>query len=179
MTRLQRVENLLLRTKLVLPPVRAKQVGRPRLIEKLKSGLDKALIMVSAPAGYGKTTLVSGWLREIGIPFTWLSVDQDDNEPQRFLQYLVAALRKVVPTIPGDAVANVSSDFRRIPRDPSYYPDQRNLCGCEAGGSGARRPAGDSCSTRTVCVGVPARTHSIGTAPRFHIPQRSPSSTWA
>jgi LuxR family maltose regulon positive regulatory protein len=94
----------LLMTKLFLPPVRAKQVGRPRLIEKLNSGLDKALIMVSAPAGYGKTTLVSGWLREIGLPSAWLSLDDDDNEPRRFLQYLVAALRKVVPTVPDDAV---------------------------------------------------------------------------
>lgn len=96
--------NSLLRTKLFVPPVRAKRVGRPRLTDKLNGGLDKSLILVSAPPGYGKTTLVSSWLREIGVPSTWLSLDEDDNEPRRFLQYLVAALRKVVPTVPGDAV---------------------------------------------------------------------------
>ncbi len=93
----------LLATKLVVPPIREKRVGRERLTEKLNRGLDKALILVSAPAGYGKTTLVSGWLREIPIASTWLSLDEEDNEPRRFLQYLVAALRRVAPSIPADA----------------------------------------------------------------------------
>jgi LuxR family maltose regulon positive regulatory protein len=93
-----------LSTKLLVPPLRSKRVGRPRLIEKLNGGLDKPLILISAPAGYGKTTLVSTWLREIGIPSTWLSLEEDDNEPRRFLGYLVAALHKVVPSIPADAV---------------------------------------------------------------------------
>ena len=96
--------DALLRTKLFVPPVRAKRVGRPRLTEKLNGGLERALVLVSAPAGYGKTTLVSGWLREIGISSTWLSLDEDDNEPRRFLQYLVAALRNVAPAVPADAV---------------------------------------------------------------------------
>ncbi len=96
--------DTLLRTKLFLPSTRTRQVARPRLIEKLNGGLDKALILVSAPAGYGKTTLVSSWLRESGIPAAWLSLDEEDNEPRRFLEYLVAALRGVVPAIPGDAV---------------------------------------------------------------------------
>src|SRR5512136_2264215 len=98
------VTGSLLATKLFVPSVRSRQVDRPRLIEKLNGGLDKALILVSAPAGYGKTTLVSSWLHEIGIPSAWLSLDEDDNEPRRFLQYLVAAIRMVVPAIPGDAV---------------------------------------------------------------------------
>src|SRR5512143_133662 len=94
----------LLRTKLFVPSVRSRQVDRPRLIEKLNGGLDKALILVSAPAGYGKTTLVSSWLHEVGISSAWLSLDEQDNEPRRFLQYLVAAVRTVVPSVPGDAV---------------------------------------------------------------------------
>lgn len=97
------VGDSLLRTKLSVPPVRANRVGRPRLIDKLNTGLDKALILVSAPAGYGKTTLVSGWLRELGIPSAWLSLDEDDNEPRRFLEYFVAALAGIVPGIPADA----------------------------------------------------------------------------
>jgi LuxR family maltose regulon positive regulatory protein len=102
------VADSLLRTKLFVPPARAKLVGRPRLNEKLNAGLDRSLILVSAPAGYGKTTLVSGWLRETGIASTWLSLDEDDNEPRRFLQYLVAAIQKIVPTVPGDAVQMLS-----------------------------------------------------------------------
>lgn len=98
------VTDSLLRTKLFVPSVRSRQVDRPRLIEKLNGGLDKALILVSAPAGYGKTTLVSSWLHEIGISSAWLSLDEQDNEPRRFLQYLVAAIRTVVPSVPGDTV---------------------------------------------------------------------------
>ncbi len=94
----------LLRTKLFVPVVRSTQVDRPRLVEKLNTGLDKALILVSAPAGYGKTTLVSSWLREIGIPSAWLSLDEEDNEPRRFLQYLTAAIQRVVPSVPDDAL---------------------------------------------------------------------------
>jgi LuxR family maltose regulon positive regulatory protein len=99
------VADSLLRTKLFVPAVRAKAVSRPRLSEKLNGGLDKALVLVFAPAGYGKTTLVSTWLREIEVPSAWLSLDEDDNEPRRFVQYLVAALRGIVPTVPGEAVA--------------------------------------------------------------------------
>ena len=55
--------------------------------------------MVSAPAGYGKTTLVSSWLRETGIPSAWLSLEESDNDPVRFLQYLLTALQKIVPNI--------------------------------------------------------------------------------
>jgi LuxR family maltose regulon positive regulatory protein len=95
--------STLLRTKLVLPPLREKRVGRQRLIEKLNGGLDRTLVLVSAPAGYGKTTLVSGWLREIPVSSAWLSLEDEDNEPIRFLQYLVAALGKIVPSIPADS----------------------------------------------------------------------------
>src|SRR5574340_295631 len=85
------VAESLLRTKLFVPPIRARQVSRPRLMEKLDAGLERPLILVSAPAGYGKTTLVSSWLRETGIASAWLSLDEDDNELRRFLQYLVVA----------------------------------------------------------------------------------------
>jgi LuxR family maltose regulon positive regulatory protein len=95
--------SALLRTKLVLPPLRDKRVGRGRLIEKLNGGLDRALILVSAPAGYGKTTLVSGWLHEIPLAGAWLSLEDEDNEPMRFLQYLVAAIGNIVPSIPPDS----------------------------------------------------------------------------
>jgi len=89
----------LLSTKLFIPPLRPNCMNRPRLDERMNSGLDKTLILVSAPAGYGKTTLVSSWLQEAGITATWLSLDEDDNDPIRFLQYFISALLKIAPTI--------------------------------------------------------------------------------
>ena len=62
------------------------------------------LILVSAPAGYGKTTLVSSWLKEKKIPSAWLSLDGGDNDPIRFLQYLLAALVPIAPGIEDDAI---------------------------------------------------------------------------
>ena len=81
----------LLRTKLFIPPIRPIQIDRPRLSNLIDTGLDRTLILVSAPAGYGKTTLISRWLTEKKIPSAWLSLDNGDNDPIRFLQYLHAA----------------------------------------------------------------------------------------
>lgn len=92
----------LLRTKFYVPPIRSKQIARPRLSDLITGGLDRALILVSAPAGYGKTTLVSSWLKEKEIPSAWLSLDNGDNDPIRFLQYLLAALVPIAPAIEGD-----------------------------------------------------------------------------
>jgi LuxR family maltose regulon positive regulatory protein len=92
----------LLTTKFYIPPVRSKQIARPRLSNLINHGLDRALILVSAPAGYGKTTLVSSWLRETKIPSAWLSLDGGDNDPIRFLQYLFASLAPITPTIQDD-----------------------------------------------------------------------------
>jgi LuxR family transcriptional regulator, maltose regulon positive regulatory protein len=89
----------LLRTKFFVPPVRSNQVSRSRLIDLLNGGMDKTLILISAPAGYGKTTLVSRWLKETGIPFAWLSLDARDNDPACFLQYLLAAIQSISPGI--------------------------------------------------------------------------------
>ncbi len=92
----------LLRTKFYVPPIRSDQIARPRLSELINDGLDRALILVSAPAGYGKTTLVSSWLKEKQIPSAWLSLDGGDNDPIRFLQYLLAALVPIAPAIETD-----------------------------------------------------------------------------
>ncbi len=84
-----------LRTKLFVPPVRPNLVPRPRLIERLNQGLELGhkLSLVSAPAGFGKTTLVSEWVTGSDRPVAWLSPDERDNDPIRFLTYLVAALQ--------------------------------------------------------------------------------------
>lgn len=84
----------LLRTRLYFPAARPERVFRPRLVERLEAGLQGALTLVSAPAGYGKTTLLAEWRAGAGreTPAAWLSLDAGDNDPARFLQYLSAAL---------------------------------------------------------------------------------------
>ncbi|HSB65912.1 MAG TPA: hypothetical protein VLD65_04990, partial [Anaerolineales bacterium] len=69
----------ILSTKLSIPPLRARLVTRPRLVQKLNQGLDCGIILVSAPAGYGKTTLLSSWLSRLDLPAAWLSLDDGDN----------------------------------------------------------------------------------------------------
>lgn len=96
----------ILATKLYTPRPRAKVVPRPRLIEVLNDGLHRKLSLISAPAGFGKTTLVSAWLDGCDLPVAWLSLDDADNDSARFLTYLVAALQTVVPMI-GDGVLSV------------------------------------------------------------------------
>jgi LuxR family maltose regulon positive regulatory protein len=72
--------------------MRAKRVDRPSLIERMNDSLDKALILVSAPAGFGKTTLLAEWAAQASLPVAWLSLDAGDNDPNRFLRYVIAAL---------------------------------------------------------------------------------------
>ena len=78
----------------------------PRLIERLNEGLHRKLTLISAPAGFGKTTLVSAWLASCDRPVAWLSLDEGDNDPTRFLTYLVAALQTIAPNI-GEGVLGV------------------------------------------------------------------------
>jgi LuxR family maltose regulon positive regulatory protein len=92
----------LLTIKLYVPPLRPTLVPRPRLTAAVSQALVRSLTLVSAPAGYGKTTLVSGWLRETDIASAWLSLDESDNDPSRFLQYFMTALQTVIPTMRGD-----------------------------------------------------------------------------
>lgn len=87
----------LLSTKLYIPPPLSDLVFRPRLIEQLSAGLKGKLTLLSAPAGYGKTTLLSTWLNQFDRPAAWLSLDEGDNDIARFLDYLIAALQTLVP----------------------------------------------------------------------------------
>ena len=89
----------ILATKLYIPPPRPKVVFRPRLIERLNEGLHSKLTLISAPAGFGKTTLVSEWVARCERPVAWLSLDEGDNDPSRFLVYLVAALQTIAANI--------------------------------------------------------------------------------
>jgi len=87
----------LLRTKLYRPRSRGDIVPRPRLLERLGQHRGRPLTLISAPAGYGKTTLVDSWLDECDCPSAWLSLDEYDNDPAVFLSYLLAAVQSAFP----------------------------------------------------------------------------------
>ena len=96
----------ILATKLYIPRLRPHIVIRPRLIERLNAGLHSNLILISAPAGFGKTTLVSEWVLGCERPTAWLSLDEGDNDHTRFLTHLIAALQTIAPNI-GEGVSGV------------------------------------------------------------------------
>ena len=104
----------LLLTKLFIPPAQPNRVLRSRLVERLNEGIQHSsgVTLISAPAGFGKTTLVSEWItgpqhpvpahragqpagQVCGLPVAWLSLDEDDSDPSRFLTYLIAAVQLV------------------------------------------------------------------------------------
>src|SRR6476619_2568530 len=111
------VTTPLLDTKLYVPRSRRGLVPRPRLSERLSRGTESALVLVSAPAGFGKTTLLAEWLTAAaadGWSSAWLSLDQRDNDPALFWTYLVAALRKAEPGVGGGVLSRLQS-----PQPPS------------------------------------------------------------
>ena len=85
----------LILTKLSLPPARPVLVPRRRLVERLNGGIQGKMSLISAPAGYGKTTLAAEWLRETRRAVAWLSLDDADNDPVRFLGYFLKALQGI------------------------------------------------------------------------------------
>jgi len=82
----------LLRTKLDVPRLRAARVERERLVDVLDKGIARGLAVVSAPAGFGKSTILAQWAAGAGMPVAWLSLDSGDNDVHRFLLYCAAAL---------------------------------------------------------------------------------------
>ena len=104
----------LLATKLHVPRPRTKLVPRAHLVERLQQGAECALTLLSASAGFGKTTLLAQWLAESGMPVAWLSLEAEDNDPTRFLSYLIAALQTLDADIGATALA-----LLRNPQPPS------------------------------------------------------------
>ena len=105
----------ILSTKLYIPPPRPDDlVPRPHQIKHLNDGLHRKLILVSAPAGFGKTTLVSEWLGQSNLPAAWLTLDKDDNDLARFLIYLIAALET--------AQAEIGDDIQMLLQSPQPPP---------------------------------------------------------
>ena len=92
-----RAPFLLIRTKLHRPQVWTGHLHRQHLLDRLSNRLHRPLTLVSAPAGYGKSTLVSCWLEACDIPAAWLSLDESDNDLHLFLSYVLAAVQTVFP----------------------------------------------------------------------------------
>ena len=104
----------ILSTKLYIPMPRTNVVLRPRLIERLNKGLDRKLTLISASAGFGKTTLVSQWVADCKRPVAWLSLDEGDDDSTRFLTHFVAALQTIAENI-GEGVVGLL----KSPQPPS------------------------------------------------------------
>src|SRR5690606_5164869 len=101
---------------LYVPPPRPTLVPRRRLLERLEAGATRKLTLVSAPAGFGKTTVVSTWIATRQHPAAWLSLDAQDHDAARFLAYLVAALQTIDPAI-GERVSGGLREAQPPPAD--------------------------------------------------------------
>jgi LuxR family maltose regulon positive regulatory protein len=102
----------LLRTKLHIPSTRAERVIRPRLISRINKSLGCKLTLLSAPVGYGKTTLLSEWIHTLDprIPVAWFTVDERDNDPVRFATYFAAAIHTFTSCSMADFLSGVDSN---------------------------------------------------------------------
>jgi LuxR family transcriptional regulator, maltose regulon positive regulatory protein len=85
----------MLLTKLHIPSVGNNLVRRSELYEKLNTGLSRKLILISAPAGFGKTTVLSDWIDQNKIPAAWFSIDNGDNDPVEFLRYIISGIQSI------------------------------------------------------------------------------------
>jgi len=99
----------ILATKLFIPPQRPTTVSRKHLIDRLRAGVRGKLTLVSAPAGFGKTTLVSDWLTDSSYQPAWLSLDASDHDPSRFLVYVISALQTVLLDIGASLLDSLQS----------------------------------------------------------------------
>jgi len=105
----------LLHTKLLPPRLHASTIQRADLLARLDEGLSRKLILVSAPTGFGKTTLVGSWIKKRGFPSAWLTLDAYDNDPTRFWTYAISALRSFDPAIGKTSLASLSA-----PNPPAF-----------------------------------------------------------
>src|SRR5215216_3315752 len=90
-------QDVLLATKLHMPRPQPGTVPRPRLVDRLDEALARGLVLVCAPAGFGKTSLLADWAHRSPLPVAWLSLDEGDNDPARFWRHVVAALDRTRP----------------------------------------------------------------------------------
>lgn len=104
---------MIIATKLHIPRSRSALVARSRLTRRLHEGLDRTLTLITAPAGYGKTTLLGEWVMTLENPVAWVSLDQGDNDRMRFWAHTIAALKQAYPTFDQQDV------LRHAAEDPS------------------------------------------------------------
>ena len=104
----------LLETKLYVPLLRSDLVQRTYLIDRLNKGMHHKLTLISAPAGFGKTTLLREWIFKNEAQVAWISLDKGDNDPVHFIYYLIAALRKFDPNI-GKPTLDMLQSFQQPP----------------------------------------------------------------
>jgi LuxR family maltose regulon positive regulatory protein len=110
----RRIENFL-RNKLLPPRLHSKTIQRGALLARLDAGLTKKLILVTAPTGFGKTTLVRQWIESREFASAWVTLDDYDNDPSRFWTYVVSALRTFDPSIGKSTLSALMS-----PQPPSF-----------------------------------------------------------
>lgn len=109
-------ERLLLVTKLAIPPVRSDLVARPRLTNQLQLGIQRPLTLIAAPAGFGKTTVLSTWLEQAPFSAAWVSLESGDDDLIRFWSYVFAAVERVHPGSGASALPLLqASDPQRLP----------------------------------------------------------------
>ncbi len=134
----------ILATKLYIPPPRAEIVIRPRLVERLNAG--SKLTIISASAGFGKTTLLSAWITDCGRPVAWLSLDESDSDLSRFLTYVIAALQTVQPALGENLLAALQTPqpppiellLTSLLNEISALPDDPSTRGAKQPQSGQR-----------------------------------------
>ena len=167
------VPAALLETKLYVPRSRRGLVPRPRLSERLDRGAASKLMLVSAPAGFGKTTLLTEWLaagpaRRAGQRLAaWLSLDRGDNDPASFWTYVIAALRTAAPEVGESALALLQASAAAPDRDgahrrcsTTWAPSRATSCWCSTTTTSSTRAM---CRTAMAFLldHLPARLHLV------------------
>ena len=116
----------LIQTKLYAPPLPDDVVRRPHLVQRLNDGLRRGsrLTLISAPAGYGKTTLATEWLQSVERPMAWLSLDERDNDLALFLAYLIMAMQQIDERI--GRTVQMALDMAETPPPATLIPSLLN-----------------------------------------------------
>jgi LuxR family maltose regulon positive regulatory protein len=122
------VPDILLATKIYIPLLQRNLIIRPQLVQRLNDGIEqnRRLTYISAPAGYGKSTLLSQWVSQLDLPVAWLSLEKEDNVPSRFWSYFVYALHSI-PSLQQAGIGETMLQARQSPQPPPMETLLANL----------------------------------------------------